>query len=74
MNWLALLKSVLAIAQYISGYVKDEQLLKAGEARALSKQLEVLNERFKKAEEARAASVAHSNTGGLLDDDGHKRD
>ena len=74
MNWLALLKALLRVASYVSKYVHDEQLLDAGEARALRQQLEVLNEKVNRAHEARKKSVADSASGGLLNDDGYKRD
>jgi hypothetical protein len=74
MNWLALLKALLQVASYVSKYVHDEQLLDAGEARALRQQLEVLNEKVNRASEARKKSVADSASGGLLNDDGYKRD
>jgi hypothetical protein len=74
MDWLVLLKAFLALANLAAKYVTDEQLLKAGEGRAVLKQLEELNARVRKADEARNASLNDSAAGGLRNDDGYKRD
>ena len=70
MAWLAILKTLLSIVGYISQYVQEEHLMKAGEARLLQQQLRGINEKLKLVEDARIKSAA----GELLSDDGHRRD
>ena len=74
MQWLALLKALLTLANWAARSVTDEQLRADGEARAALKQLELLNERVKRADEARRRSLADSAAGGLRDNDGYRRD
>ena len=74
MQWLALLKALLTLANWAARSVTDEQLRADGEARATLKQLELLNERVKRADEARRRSLADSASGGLRDNDGYRRD
>ena len=74
MNWLALLKLVLTVADKLFGHIERNQLMKAGEARAIVKQMESLNARVQKAAQARDDVRRDSDAGGLRDDDGYRRD
>lgn len=46
MNWLGLLRAVLALANYLAQIVRDKQLLDAGEAKATAKSLVELQKRL----------------------------
>ena len=74
MSMLSLLVNLLKLATGLFNYIERNQLMNAGEARALQAQMEELNVRVTKAIEARDAVIRVSNNGGLRDDDGYRRD
>lgn len=74
MNWLALLKLLLTVTDRVFSYMEERQMLEAGEARAIAKQMEDLNERVKRAAAARDATRADNAAGGLRNDDGYRLD
>lgn len=55
MNWLAILKAVLSIADYLVKYCHDKQLLDAGQAQAMEKNNEESLSHIRAALDARAA-------------------
>ena len=74
MNFLVLLKLVLTVADKLFSYIEREQLMDAGEARVISKQMEELNARVQKASKARDDVAADAAAGKLRDDDGYRND
>lgn len=74
MNFLVLLKLVLTVADKLFSYIEREQLMNAGEARVISKQMEELNARVQKASKARDDVAADAAAGKLRDDDGYRND
>lgn len=69
MNWLAILKALVALLTFVS-----KKMIELGQKDALQQQLEILNGKVKKSAEARQRSVDDSKSGGLLNDDGYRRD
>lgn len=55
MAWLQALSALLKLANLLAGYLRDKQLLEAGEARAISESLSVAQSRVQVAMAARAA-------------------
>jgi hypothetical protein len=74
MTWLSLLINLLKLATGLFNYIERNQLMSAGEARALAAQLEELNGRVKKALEARESVARDAAAGRLRDDDGYRQD
>ena len=74
MNFLVLLKLVLTVADKLFSYIEREQLMDAGEARVISKQMEELNARVQKASKARDDVATDAAAGKLRDDDGYRND
>jgi len=74
MGWLALLKTLLQVSSFVSEIVRNKQLVDAGEAKLLNQQLKQINEKLVNANKARRDSVNNSESGGLQDNDGYKRD
>lgn len=58
MSWLALLKAILGFASALTGYLRDKQLMDAGEAKAIVKQLESSLDAVERARAARRNAVA----------------
>lgn len=71
MSWLAALKSLLSIVDALAGYLANRQLLKAGEAQAVSKGLREAHDAIARAQAARRAV---SNDPDSLRDDSRNRD
>lgn len=57
MNWLALLKGLLSLSNSLTEYLRNKQLLEAGEAQAISEGLQNAQVAIKKAREARNNAV-----------------
>lgn len=74
MTWLSLLINLLKLATGLFNYIERNQLMTAGEARALAAQMEELNGRVKKVIEARDAVARDAADGKLHDDDGYRQD
>ena len=74
MLWAKILHLLLGLAGQVAEYMGNKQLLDAGEARGLAKQLRNDNERIKKAIQARRNTVYDADGDGLPDDDRYKRD
>lgn len=74
MSWLALLRLFLTLANSVFDYIERKDLMTAGEARAIAKQMENLNERMQKAVAARERVADDAASGGLRDDDGYRID
>lgn len=55
MNWLALLKAVLSIADYLVKYCHDKQLLDAGQAQEIARNNEESLNHIRAALDARSA-------------------
>ena len=72
--WLSIFKGLIQLADVVSKTLHDKQLIKAGEAKALHDQLLNIHTRIILANEARFNSTNDSKSGGLLEDDGFKRD
>lgn len=58
MGWLSLLKAVLSFARILADYLRDKQLMDAGEAKAISAQLENSLHALERARVARKRAVA----------------
>lgn len=58
MSWIALLKGILGIASSLTAYINNKQLMDAGEAKAIARQLESSINVLDKAQKARRAAVA----------------
>jgi hypothetical protein len=69
MNWLAILKALVALLNFVS-----TRMIELGQKDALQQQMEILNDKIKKSAEARQRSVDDSKSGGLLNNDGYRRD
>lgn len=74
MKGTALLIFLVRFAVGFIRYVVENNMIEEGEARAILKLQEDTNERLSKVAKARADSAADSANGGLLHDDGHRRD
>ena len=74
MKGTALLIALVRFAVSFIRYVVENDMIEEGEARAILKMQEDTNARLKKVAKARADSLADSANGGLLNDDGHRRD
>lgn len=73
MSWFSLLQLFLKVVFAILSKIEKDNLMSAGEARILTKQMEDLNERVGKAIDARQRVADDADAGGLRDDDGYKR-
>ncbi len=60
---LGILKALLALANGIAGYIREENLMKAGEARAVAKSMAALASRLGIGREITAAVEAMSDDG-----------
>ena len=70
MVWLTVLKALLGFASSLAGYLRDKQLLDAGEAKAISIQLESSLDALDRATKARRAAVAKfDDANGVPDDE-----
>jgi len=69
MGWLALLKAVLGLAQSLTGYLRDKQLIDAGEAKAIATQLEGSLHALERANEARSNAVRRFDDDNGVPDD-----
>lgn len=74
MSWLGLLKVVLGFASALTGYLRDKQLMDAGEAKAIAAQLESSLDAVERARKARNNAVADFDANGVRDDDPNLRD
>lgn len=74
MGWIALLKAVLGFASALAGYLRDKQLIDAGEAKAIVAQLESSLNALDRARKARANAVADYDANGVRDEDPNLRD
>jgi len=57
MNWLALLKGLLALSNSLTEYLRNKQLIDAGEAQAISEGLQNAQDAVQKAREDRRPGV-----------------
>jgi len=73
MIWAKILHLLLGLASEVASYMGDKQLLEAGEAKALARQLRNDNERIKKVMEARRNTVYDIDGDGVPEDDGYRR-
>ena len=70
MNWLALLKGLLALSNSLTEYLRNKQLLEAGEAQAISEGLQNAQHAIQKAREARnTAGREFDKRDGVPDDE-----
>ena len=70
MVWLTVLKALLSFARGLTGYLRDKQLLDAGEAKAIASQLESSLNALASATKARRAAVAKfDDANGVPDDE-----
>lgn len=74
MSWLALLKAVLGFARALTTYMNNKQLMDAGEAKAIARQLDSSLNALQRAKDARKRAVAEYDTNGVRDDDPNLRD
>lgn len=74
MIWLSLLTNLLKLATGLFNHIERNQLMTAGEARALAAQMEELNGRVKKSLAARDSVARDASAGKLREDDGYRRD
>lgn len=70
MSWASLFAALLKLLVYVSTKLTDEQLKQEGEKRLAAEQLEEIHARLK----AAVAARNESNTSGLHESDGHRRD
>lgn len=69
MNWLALLRVILGLASSLTDYLRDKQLIEAGEAKAISEGLKNAQNAITKARKARYnANRAFDERDGVPDD------
>ena len=57
MNWVGFLKAVLGFASALTEYLRNRELLEAGEAQAIAEGLKNANEAIEKARRARRNAV-----------------
>lgn len=69
MGWIALLKAVLGFASALAGYLRDKQLIDAGEAKAIVAQLESSLDALERARIARRDAVAKFDAANGVPDD-----
>lgn len=70
MNWLALLRALLGLANSLTAYLHDRQLIEAGEAQAIYEGLRNAQEAINKARRARTAAVREfDKRDGMPDDE-----
>lgn len=74
MSWLSLISNLVKLTLWLIDYVERQQLISEGEAKALRQLQEDTNARLIAATKARANSGTNSDSDGLHDDDGHRRD
>jgi len=74
MFWANLLRLFLTVSERIASYMADKQLLDAGEAKAIAKNLARQNERIQIAIEAGRNVVVDADADGVPDSDKYKRD
>lgn len=69
MNWLAILRSLLGLCFSLTEYMKNKQLLEAGEARAIAEGLRNANDIIIKVRKARSdAELDFDKRNGVPDD------
>lgn len=76
MGWLSLLKTLLGFAETLTEYLRNKQLLEAGEAQAIAEGLSNANVAIEKARKARRNAVNDfdKRDGVPNDDDPNLRD
>lgn len=57
MNWLAILRALLGFASTLTEYLRNRELLEAGEAKAIAEGLSNANEAIERARRARRNAV-----------------
>ena len=67
--WLKLLHTVLSLAEGIARYIANKQLMDAGEAKSILRQLRKSNEKTTKAIKARKNVKLDADGDGVLDTD-----
>ena len=73
-TWLTILAAGIQILLVLAKWMQGKQMLSAGEAAAINRSLSAAHENTLKAQEARRKSYDDSDSGGLRDDDGFRRD
>jgi len=74
MIWVNILKLLLSVSEKVAQYVANQQLIEAGEAKAIAKNLANQNERISKAIQAGRNVVVDADNDGVPDADKYKRD
>lgn len=76
MGWVALLKGLLSLANGLTQYCANKQLIEAGEAKAIAKGLEEANDAVFKAQRARNSALRSfdASNGSVCEDDPNLRD
>lgn len=69
MTWLAVLRLLLGLADTVLGYVREKQLIEAGEAKAIAANLKASIDVMEKARKARDAAVADFDRRGGVPDE-----
>ncbi len=67
--WLKLLHTVLSLAEGIARYITNKQLMDAGEAKSILRQVRKSNEKTKKAINIRKNTRLDADDDGVLDSD-----
>lgn len=67
--WLKLLRTVLSLAEGIARYIANKQLMDAGEAKSILRQVRKSNEKTKKAINIRKNTRLDADDDGVLDSD-----
>lgn len=75
MDWLALILSVVKLLGALTSYLHDRQMLSAGQAEQVAKEMEAQTDALRKANAAREAVRADiaRNPDGVRNDDGFRR-
>lgn len=73
---LGIIRLLLSLADKLSTYANNRQLIKAGEAKELARQMEITSAKINKAAEARESVRVELtvNPDKLYEDDGYRRD
>lgn len=70
MNWLAILRALLGLANSLTSYLQEKQLIEAGEAQAIAEGLKNAQDAISKARKARRNALNDfDRRNGVPDDD-----
>lgn len=69
MGWLTLLQALLSVARVVADYLRDKQLIDAGEAKAIAEGLKGSLDAIERANKARSKAISRFDAANGVPDD-----